>query len=392
MDLNQLEIRASELRSEINTAASDDSVDADALDALRNEYNRVEARKRVLATIADATPEVRETRTDPQLSELETRARLADVFEATSTGRLTTGATAELQAERGLAADQIPLSLLETRATSGSAPANVGRNQDEILPVVFPESSLAFMGVSNPTVGVGERVYPVMTAPTDGAADYDEGTKVDDTDFTFASTLLAPRRIQRSFTWSIEDGAIFAGMEDALRRNLSAGLGDGLDEYVLTKTDKGLFDHGTDPSAPTKEADYAAYRLAVMGRVDGIYASRASDVRMLVTPGIYRHMDSKFRGTGGTDESALEMVMRLSGGIRSTANAPDPTGDEFHQAVTHRGPAGAAVAPIWDGIQLIRDNISGSREGEIRLTAVMLANFAVLRAAQYERLAFDVTA
>ena len=89
------------------------------------------------------------------------------IFDAALEQRQTEGAERELQTEYGLQANQIPLAMLEQRAAAtASAPANVGQNQAEIVPVVFPQSAAAFLGVDMPTVAVGESVYPVMTAPT----------------------------------------------------------------------------------------------------------------------------------------------------------------------------------------------------------------------------------
>ena len=386
MDLKALEIRASELRTEINELATADDADAAQLDKLRNEYGTVEARMRALKTISESQPtptnDDRETR---EFGELESRASVGSIIDATIAGRLTDGAEAELQTELGLNANQIPLALIETRAAT-PAPSDVGRNQAPILDAVFPNGAAAFLGVSQPTVAAGESVYPVMTTAT-AASDYDEAASVDDTVGAFETTVLKPRRIQASFSYSREDRALFAGMEDALRRNLSDSLSAGLDKYVLIKADTGLFDHGTDPADASSETTYAGYRAAIMGRVDGIYASRASDVKLLVNAATYQHMDTEFRNNNGSDESALEAVMRLSGGVRVSGHAP-AAASKVSDAVTFRGPGGAAVAPIWNGVTIIDDQITGAATGTLKLTAVMLGNFAVLRADQYVRLSF----
>ena len=383
--LKQLEIRASELRTEINDMATGGDADAGKLDELRAEYNTTETRIRALKTIADSAPTPIDSPETRALAELENRASVGSIIDATIAGRLTDGATAELQAELGLNANQIPLALIETRAAT-PAPSDVGRNQAPILQAVFPNGAAAFLGVAQPTVAAGESVFPVMTTAT-AASDYDEAASVDDTVGAFETTVLKPRRIQASFSYSREDRALFASMEDALRRNLSDSLSAGLDKYVLTKAAKGLFDHGSDPTAASNETTYTGYRSAIMSRVDGIYASRAADVKLLVNPATYQHMDTKFRNANGSDESALEAVMRLSGGIRVSGHAP-AAASKVSDAVTFRGPSGAAVAPIWDGLTIIDDQITGAATGTLKMTAVMLANFAVLRADQYVRLSF----
>ena len=43
----------------------------------------------------------------------------------------------------------------------------------------------------------------------------------------------------------------------------------------------------------------------------------------------------------------------------------------------------AAVAPVWDGIQLIPDNITKAANGQIVITAIMLYNFKIIRTADF---------
>ena len=72
-----------------------------------------------------------------------------------------------MQKHYGLDVNQVPLALLvkdwpgdddlETRAVT-PAPGNVGQEQNSIVPYVFPQSAAAFLGVSMPTVPVGEAV------------------------------------------------------------------------------------------------------------------------------------------------------------------------------------------------------------------------------------------
>ena len=54
--------------------------------------------------------------------------------------------------------------------------------------------------------------------------------------------------------------------------------------------------------------------------------------------------------------------------------------------IVRRGAADDAVAAMWPGIGLIPDEISGASKGEIRLTAVLLAAFKVLRTDGFARI------
>ena len=91
---------------------------------------------------------------DRELRSLIDRANVGEIFEAALEHRATTGAEAEVQTHFRLAANAVPLALLETRAVT-PAPGQVAQNQAAIIPGVFPMSCAAFLAVDMPTVGVG---------------------------------------------------------------------------------------------------------------------------------------------------------------------------------------------------------------------------------------------
>ena len=98
--------------------------------------------------------------------ELENRASIADYL----TGK-PEGAALEYRQELGLRVG-VPLSLLLTQAERvelrtdvvSTAPANVAIDPQVILDKLREESITTFLGVSMPTVGVGEASFPVITA------------------------------------------------------------------------------------------------------------------------------------------------------------------------------------------------------------------------------------
>ena len=212
--------------------------------------------------------------------------------------------------------------MLETRAVT-PAPANVGLNQAEILPGVFPQSCGAFLGVDMPTVPVGEAIYPVLaTNPTVHTPA--ENATAADTTGSFTADVLSPSRLQAAFFYSREDRARFAGMDSALRTNLSEALMDGLDKQIIAGTNGFLGSSGlTDPSNPGSEADFAAYRALVYDAavVDGLYAHDAMGVRLVVGPATYAHAAGKYR-SNNADDSAIDSLMNLSGGVKVSAHVP----------------------------------------------------------------------
>ena len=135
------------------------------------------------------------------------RANMGDIFDAALNKRSIEGASAELQKHYGLDVNQIPLAMLvknwpdndelETRAVT-AAPGNVGEILHSIVPYVFPQSAASFLGVSMPTVPVGQAVFPVLTKELDVRTPA-ENADADETTGTFSADVLSPARIQASF-------------------------------------------------------------------------------------------------------------------------------------------------------------------------------------------------
>ena len=329
----KVEVRLSEVKKGLNELGSKPELsdeDRTQFEVLKKEYGDLEVRYQAL-TISEGEPEKRETKGTPaerERTELEARCNVGSIFASVMEHRATEGAERELQTELGLSDNQIPLCLIETRAIT-PAPANVGQDQATIVPAVFPMGAAAFLGVDMPTVKVGEAVYPVLTNNT-AAGDVAEAGNVTETTGSFSAEVLTPRRIQASFFYSREDRARFAGMDEALRMNLNDALSSGLDKYILAKTDLGLLDFGTDPTAGSEET-FATYRAAIFGEVDGRYAMTAADVCTLVGGDTFAHMSLKYRGNAA-DDSALDSLMMKSGGVRVSAHVPVKDNSNVQQA------------------------------------------------------------
>ena len=192
------------------------------LTELRNKHKELEKEYR---TALEPTVEPRVTVRDGEtreFDELLSRSTVGRVLTAALSQRSTDGAEAELQQHFGLAANQIALEQLETRAVT-PAPSDVGSSQQPIIPAIFPDGVASFLGVGMPTVGVGEATYTVLTT---GATVHTpaKSSAAAETTGAFSASVLSPKRAQASFFWSIEDEARLAGMEDALRSNLTHRL------------------------------------------------------------------------------------------------------------------------------------------------------------------------
>ena len=291
---------------------------------------------------------------------------------------------AELQQHFGLKGNQVPLSLLsgyqgaEERAVTPGA-TNVGQTQQPIVPYIFPQSSAAFLGVDMPSVPVGSAVYPVLTSELTVGTPAENAAQAETTG-AFSSHVLSPGRISASYFYSVEDRARFAGMDSALRENLSAGLSDGLDKAILAGSD-GLF-HATNlpNNNVTVNDTFDSYlNHLVWNQVDGRYAAMTSDLAMVVGAATYKDLGQTYRNTS-VDRSALDRIMELTRGVMVSAHVPAPSTNR-QNVVIRRGMSRTAVAPLWEGVTIIPDEVTLAANGQVKITAVMLFAMQILRTA-----------
>ena len=354
-----------------------------ATHSTRMQQLEVEARGAIMAE-----DEITVTRSDVadgearELRSLIDRASVGMIFEAALEHRATDGAESELQSHYRVAANAIPLAMLETRAVT-PAPSDVGQNQSAIIPGVFPQSCAAFMSVDTPVVPVGDAVYPVLGTNATVGTPAENATQAETTG-SFTAEALVPSRIQASFFYSRESRARFAGMDESLRMNLSDALADGLDMQILAGTN-GLFT-GTNLSNHnvTAVTSYANYRSELAyGRVDGTYAGGVGDLRLLMGSATYGHAAGVFRSTNAGDRAALEDLMSVTGGVKVSAHVPAATGAHKQEAVIRLGSRRDMVSPIWEGIVLLPDELTLADKGQIKITAVMLHAVKILREAGF---------
>ena len=391
----KLALRQREIRSRLSEIAD---LEGDALtDAIRSEgetldkeYRDVETRLSA-AVIAEGAGDGERTDptdpTDPADREYRTllgRSNVGPVLSAVMGGRLADGPEAELQQHHKLAPNEIPVELLRARehraAGVTTAPGDVGAMEDTVTPPVFATGDGAFLGVERPTVASGDAVYPVLTnRPTVGGP-HDDSTDVAETAGTWGADLLAPERIQASYLFRRTDSARFSGMENALRSALNMGLEEKLD-YEAMRGTNGLLT-GTNlannnVSAVTTFAKYISE--FIYSRVDGRYAMTPADLRACVGSGTFAHMGSVYRANN-VDDPVAEIVNRRTAGLRVSANVAAVNANK-QNAVIRLGSQRFMVQPMWENVGLIVDEVTGSGAGTIEVTAVLLMNTKIVRAA-----------
>ena len=207
-----------------------------------------------------------------------------------------------------------------------------------IIPGVFPQSAAAFLGVDIPTVAVGEAVYPVLTKNAEVKTPAENVRRGRHDRIVQRGSAEPGPTAGGVQLQSREDRARFAGMDAALRMNLSDALSDGLDRQILVGT-KGLLTGTNVPNhnVSRRETSYALYRSQLAyGRVDGTYASAVGDVRVLVGSEYLRPCERRvFRSNNAGDRAALEDLMAVTGGVRVSAHVHG----RGEQQAECRGPA-----------------------------------------------------
>ena len=398
--LQKAQMALEERRRELGKLLDLETRGDDFNDQLGAAKKAVEDAQNVVLAASLVEPAVEEHRTitpeGVELRALLDGANVGAMFDKVLAHAIPDGQIAELQAHYHLEGNQFPVQLLtraadadlETRAVS-PAPADVGQNQQGIIPYVFPNSVGTFLGVDMPTVPTGEAIFPVLTSELTVGTPAENAAQAETTG-AFSADVLTPSRLQASFFYSREDSARFAGMDSALRENLSMGLSDGLDRQILRGT-AGLLT-GTvlanHAQAAATTFDQYITDLA-FGRVDGRYAATTGDIRVVMGAKSYADAGQTYRNTS-VDRTALDRLMELTDGVRVSAHVPAVASNK-QNAVVRVGGQRNMVAPIWTGVTLIPDEVTKAANGQIVITAVMLHAVKLLRSDGYYKQEINVS-
>lgn len=363
-------------------------------------------------------------------AELRDRVSLGRYMDGIVHERVADGAEAELRQELRLGDNQVPLEALlplpEERADTVSPQNAAGdgplafdavfTTTGPMLRRLFSATDTAFLGVGMPTVPAGERVYPVMTQGT-GASMQARGGKPDAGGARFDVVNATPHRLTGRYVFDLEGVATLGSMlESTLRSDLRMELGYQLDRQVLLGTGAGAQVKGllaslageptpgvTIPSSGSGPADLSAvmtWALAkqmATGSLDGKLRRMESDLRFLIGGDTYDLLRTLYRSSQAESRDAIEEVRNLGSSVRrsfqiaAAAVLPAGTGTSGAKVGTKKVQSAlmsaeprAAVAPVWQGITMIRDPYTEAGEGRIQLTAHMLFDFVMRRTDGWE--------
>ena len=289
------------------------------------------------------------------------------------------------QGEAGMVAPRIEHRV--DAATTVAAAALADGSQASVLARVFTRSIAARLGVSMPMVPVGAVNYPILTGGTT-AAQAADGTAVDAVAGTFTGHTLEPIRLSAGYLLNVRTGHQLRDFESVLRRDLAAVMADQMDQQVLNGDGtapnvSGFLDELAPATDPTATSTYATYVEEFASLVDGINAFDLPDLRGIVGGETFAHMMATYRGNND-NVTSWEKLRQLTGGMSVSSRIPVATGatkDQTNLTALASYPGRNAVAPIWRGMQLIRDPYTMASSGQVRLTAVSFWNFQILREA-----------
>ncbi len=389
-------------------------------DKLTRDIRGLEVRYRA-ALLAEEEEDRKAADGDPnaegnKLRQLETRASVAAFMAEAVTGKDVAGAEAEYRAELmgdAAAAGYLPIRLLMTdevrhlsgqpvehRAVTPVAADAIGLgSQADILPRIFQRSVAGALGVAMPSVPMGVRTWPTMTSGTSATMQEPSGEQAAEAG-AFTGRELGPKRLTGSYEFRVEDMQLLRGLEDTLRRDLRMVISDQMDFQIIQGDAAGASVAGfmsgvahtgiADPAAPGAGAfDYDDFRAAFTAGVDGFYSYALGDIRAVIGPGTYGRCETRYRANN-TDDTVYAVMARQAGGLRVARRMPASDAGKVEDAIFSRAafPGTTAVAPVWEAVQLIRDPYTKAQSGEVRITMLMLWNFAVIRAEAFYRRQF----
>lgn len=323
-------------------------------------------------------------------------ATIGGILQARMSGVPTAGAERELQQQYGQDSNIIPQALLgptgerQERALTLTGDGSQAQ-QAPVMPV-YPSPSIEFLNVGRQSVAPGVVSVPVLTVPAMGAAAVPESisgsTAVAPTAQSVSFTELKPtRHLSVTIDLQQEQRRTVPGVEGWLRQNISELITAGLDRDALVGDTVGLAVRGTDPSDPTAVMTWASLIAPLTGAVDGVYADRLSQVRLLMRHSTYALAETLYR-SGETDRSGIEWLDMRSGGHMVSAFLTQAT--NFDQALLIRGSLPmSAQQYVWDGLE-VTDPYTDARTRNIRITLAQFFAFGVFRPDVYIRHAYQV--
>ena len=184
---------------------------------------------------------------------------------------------------------------------------------------MFARSDSAFLGVDMPSVAVGEPSYPVFVSGASGEALNEGASGSDIVAASIVAETVSPQRIQCRYRWSAEGAAKFAGLEAALRSDLTNALGESMDKRVVA--DNLLSSDGlTNPGDPASKAAWQTALDKFVALVDGRYAFGTGELRAIVGAKTYQLFETLYLGATATNQTEQSLNDKLTSKLGGSAS------------------------------------------------------------------------
>lgn len=366
------------------------------MEALDREYRNNEVRYRAALVAEDQ--ERREAGAELETAETRDWQGLMDRFEvrqvvaALDHGHQLDGATAEvvqeMRSQGTYTGVPVPLEALEVRAGETVSTDLVDPKATRgIFDRLFPQSVAARMGVQSVSIPHGSVEYPIATAGASaGWAASELGNVGAASEFKTTEATLSPdytlgcqMRVTRKAL-----AQVGAGLEQAIRRDMSAAIGAELDRAILVGEGASGVPEGLVPGAISSgtgswSASWSAIKAEVVEFMTANAISDPGQVRLAITPAMWSDLDDAIwdSGSGITEWDRLARHVGAGNIVRAT----QLTADHALLTVTAGGLAPAYLG-IWGGVDLIRDPYSDAASGGLRLTGLMTVDLNVPREVQ----------
>lgn len=339
-----------------------------------------------------------------EINRLKTESRVGHYVRAAIEGRAVKGRELELNAALGIPENELPLQLLAP-AQKATTDTDTAAGVQPWVDRLFSETAAMYLGVSFVSAMPGTLAVPVITAGA-SAAQRGRGQAAAAAAWTAGVSEIKPTRSIVRADFSNEDMYRLPGLEDALRRDLTSALTEGVDRAIfvgdaganentadiaglqgLAATAAGLVEVTITQANKAKGPD----NLAAFSRfIDGRHASEMSDLRVLASVGANTLWLSSLVDSDADSVTVAEFLRRngLMWRVRGDVETATAAGDFAAFIGKQRGMQNAGVAAIWASAQLIRDPYSEAAKGEVSLTLATYWGLAFPRPSNFARLKY----
>ncbi|RKF22724.1 phage major capsid protein [Altericroceibacterium spongiae] len=399
LDSVRIQRRQSEIRSELSVLAGKADASPDeirSMETLDAEYRSNETRYRAALIAEDgerreAGAEM-ENRSDREFADLVDRFELRQVALHLDEGASLSGATSEvvteLRTQGGYRGVPVPFAALEQRAgeTIGSGLVEPKQTRD-LIGRIFPQSLAAKMGVASVNIPSGAVEWPILTAGA--VAGWANGELADVGTANAAQTgevMLKPdHNLGAQMVLSRKSLKQTAGIENAIRADMSAAIAVALDDAVVNGTGAtgqplglipGAATYGINVEAVAALDSWAAFRAEVIAFLEANAITDPSQVRLAFPPAVWGALDDAL--VTGTAVSELDRMAKH--GIAPVLANQLPA-DHAILTATVNGIAPAFLG-IYGAVDLIRDPYTRAASGQLVLTGIVTADFTATRGVQ----------